>query len=236
MQPWAAAKAAGRMNFALQSGRSKAGRAYLKALLAQAFAPMPYYTVSPRLAFACKWCLKYLEARPSSVFAGICESRQHVRTWYDASGVGRWVAVFLFVDGQWYWTRAQVAQAFLDTLLARRDNYIGMQELLAPILALGTWPDTFKAVLWTAWLDNQGVLHSLLKGSSGSPEANELVGSLWLSLARDFVDLFCARVESKSNVADGPTRNCFQWVEKLRAIWTEPSWPRWAESVWTSSE
>ena len=50
-------------------------------------------------------------------------------------------------------------------MLPRDDNYIGVMELLAPILAMGMWGDAVRHCLWTAWVYNQGVLHSLVRGS-----------------------------------------------------------------------
>ena len=157
-----------------------------------------------------------------------------MRTWSDASGVDRIVAVFCLSDSGWRWTRATVSERFIDDLLPRGDNYIGILELMAPILALGTWPGEFVNKLWTAWIDNQGALHALLKGSCGSPEMNILVGRMWLSLEVRSVSLFAARVESAANVADGPTRHCLEWVQRLNATFDAPCWPAWAGSLWSS--
>ena len=74
----------------------------------------------------------------------------------------------------------------------------------------------------------------LVKGSSLGPELNELVGRMWLHLAKEQVAMFCARVESKSNVADEPTRYNLDWVNNLSAMWTDPVWPSWADAVWAS--
>ena len=102
MPPWAAAKSAGRLNFALCSGRSRAGRAYLKALFAQVYDPWIHDTVSPRLERALRWCIEYLLKSPASVYASVVERRQHVRIWTDASGVDRWVAAVVLWQGRWY--------------------------------------------------------------------------------------------------------------------------------------
>ena len=96
--------------------------------------------------------------------------------------------------------------------------------------------ETFKAeltgVLWTAFVDNQGVLHGLLKGSAGADEANAMIGSLWLILARMETALFLQRVESKANIADGPTRHCLDFVSQLDATYRAPQLPSWAFDVW----
>ena len=114
----------------------------------------------------------------------------------------------------------------------RYDHYIGIQELLGIVLAIGTWPHIFRNVVWTAWIDNQGVLHGILKGSMNGPESNALVGSMWLYLAEQDVDLYCGRVESKANIADGPTRYDLSIIYSLQASFCSPAWPAWAGKVW----
>ena len=68
---------------------------------------------------------------------------RHVRTWSDASGVDAIVAVVLLADEVWYWTNLHVGPEFLEQFLPRDDHYIGLLELVAPLLALGTWPEIF---------------------------------------------------------------------------------------------
>ena len=86
--------------------------------------------------------------------------------------------------------------------------------------------------LWSAFIDNQGVVHNLLKGTAASEEANFLVGKLWLELAVDETALFVQRVESKSNVADAPTRGSLDYLTKLSAGWREPVFPVWFSDIW----
>ena len=129
----------------------------------------------------------------------------------------------------WHWTRTQVTLSFLEALLPRGDWQIGRQELREPILAKGTWPHVFRTVLWSAWIDNQGVLHSLLKGSGLGQEANNLIGDMWMELELLEVALWAGRVESKANIADGPTRYDLSGVLSLGATWAAPCWPVWAK-------
>ena len=46
-----------------------------------------------------------------------------------------------------------------------------------------------------------------MKGSSKGPESNLLVGRMWLMIYMLRADVVFLRVESKANVADGPSRN-----------------------------
>ena len=101
------------------------------------------------------------------------------------------------------------------------------------VLCLGTWPEVFCHINWTCWVDNQAVLHAILKGSGLSPEANSIIGALWFELALRDVGCFCGRVESLANLADGPTREKLEWVDRLQATWCDPVWPPWAFNFWT---
>ena len=232
---WQAAKLAGRLQWALCASKSRAGGAYLKAVFAQAFEPLRGAAISTRLAQALEWVSRYLLERPSSSYSSINETRQHARTWTDASGVDRMVAAVLYADNRWKYTFVQVSTEFLESLLPRGDKYIGLLELLAPVLAIGTWPEEFVDRIWSAWIDNQGVLHSLVKGSSLSVEMNAIVGNLWLHLARVGTDLFVERVESAANLGDGPSRNCLDDLRLLGAEYTEPRWPPWSSCIWARS-
>ena len=138
---------------------------------------------------------------------------------------------FLLVDEAWHYSTAVVPEAIISQLLPRRDLQIGLFELLAPILAIGTWPEFFSEVIWSAWIDNQGVLGAL-KGSELSDDMNFLLGELWLFLANAGSARFVERVESKANVADGPTRHDLSFVSRSRAVFREPRWPEWTQAVW----
>ena len=82
--------------------------------------------------------------------------------------------------------------------------------------------------------DNQGVLHNILSGSSRSSEMNILVGRMWLVLAHLNTYMFAARVESKSNVADGPTRDDLYNVIRVKATYVAPIWPQWTVNMWNA--
>ena len=67
------------------------------------------------------------------MWKGLCETRKHVRTWSDASGVDGIVCVFLLVDEAWHYSTTVVPEAIISQLLPRRNLQIVLFELLAPI-------------------------------------------------------------------------------------------------------
>ena len=119
-----------------------------------------------------------------------------------------------------------------DTLLIRADDQIGMQELLAVPLGLETFHDMVVGSLLTVYIDNDGVLGGILRGSSVAADLNQAIGFLWLDVAKAGVGLHCERVESHANIADGPTREFLRLVEELGAVFVEPRLPDWCHKLW----
>ena len=145
--------------------------------------------------------------------------------------------MFLFCEtgAAWYYTFMDFPLEVYLCLLQRGDHQIGFQELAAPMLALATWPSLFQRCMWSAFLDNQGALHATINASSKSAEQNIAVGKVWLALAAADVRFHALRVESKSNVADGPTRDDYAWVVRLKAKYVPPVLPGWLYQVWDLS-
>ena len=117
-------------------------------------------------------------------------------------------------------------------LCDRADDQIGMQELLAVPLALTSFVEVLKDSLVTAYIDNVGVLCALLRGGWSVADINQSVGHCWLDIARNRMGFHAARVESKANIADEPTRDDFTFVRSVRAVWVEPVLLAWCFSLW----
>ena len=82
------------------------------------------------------------------------------------------------------------------------------------------------------FFDNDGVLHAIMNGGGGGPEAYECIGRLWLELAKARVDLRVGRVKSGSNPADGPTQDHFVVLQRMKAQWVLFCLPTWAQTFW----
>ena len=142
------------------------------------------------------------------------------------------MAAVLQVGPLWYWTRIQTPDWLWQQLLTREDHQIGFQELLGVLLAMATFMPWLQGKLWTAYLDNDGVLAALVNGAGGGPEVHMAIGHFWLLMAKMQVGFYGARVESKANLADGPTRDSFEDLGKLGAVFVEPLLPEWLQDMW----
>ena len=72
----------------------------------------------------------------------------------------------------------------------------------------------------------------MIKGSGGGVEVNLMIGQLWLEFSWQQVGFMGFRVESKANLADGPTRADLAILNKLGAIFVPPCLPTWAVDLW----
>ena len=81
------------------------------------------------------------------------------------------------------------------------------------------------------WIDNRGVLGSLRKGASKCMEMSLMVARCWMKCAECNVDMHTWYVASKSNVADGPSREML----KLNATFVKAKLPVWLDTCVGSS-
>ena len=88
----------------------------------------------------------------------------------------------------------------------REDNMIGVLELMAVLLVAETWKADISSARWQAYIDNKGVLFSIINASCKAPDLNLIVGKFWRSLHATSTDLTAFRVESKANIADAGSR------------------------------
>lgn len=222
---------AGRLGAAVTVSLDKVGRAFVNPFFAQAYDPSKW--VTPQLHNASSWWIKFLTARPPASF-DIKGTRPTIRMWTDASGASRTLAAVVAVMSEsgvnWFWTRMVVPFCIWEQLLDRHDDQIGFQEFLA--FALGYEAFGIHDTLLISYIDNDGVLKAIIKGSARPPEVNLAIGKVWLDMATKHNALFAARVESKANVADGPSRDDLALINGLNAKYMTPILPSWAWDLW----
>ena len=236
LEKWRAAKLAGRMQFSLSLNFGRVGRAFVRPFHMQAAAPLPGDLLSMQAKRSCLWFARYLELRPVVVASAFKPRREHIVTWSDAAG-NRKTAVFLWSKKLgWKWTYWRVPRSIVRRLLSRSDDQIGYLELAAVVVALSTFEDDIKGQAWTAWIDNQGVVGSLIKGGSRALDLNPIIGQMWMWIARSGIALQTGRVASRSNIADEPTRGSDEWVKLVNAQFYKPVIPGWLTDPWLAPD
>ena len=107
----------------------------------------------------------------------------------------------------------EVPQAIVDRWLPKA-TYMNQLETLAAPLALATWSSELAGRDVLHFVDNDGAASSLVKGFSPKQDTSALAGEYWVLAATRRINLYIDRVESKSNLADGPSRQEFAFVTR----------------------
>ena len=116
--------------------------------------------------------------------------------------------------------------------MERGDHQIAYQDFVAVVLADGSF--NLRKTAIHIFVDNNGVLYGFMKVRvKKSDEVNTGIGKTWLEFAsRDIAPQFY-RAESKSNLADGPSRMDFELTHKLNEKIVQPVLLQWAYEVWS---
>ena len=103
-------------------------------------------------------------------------------------------------------------------------QYIHLVELFAGPVALDTWSNLLEDRHVIHFCDNSAALGALVKGYSPSGDLLHMAGDYWLRCAKLKCCIFIDRVESKSNIADEPSRPDLPntVLDKLGAVYTPP--------------
>ena len=98
-----------------------------------------------------------------------------------------------------------VDQSLVDTWV-QKSTYMGQLELLAGPVALRTWKHVLQRQQTIHFVDNDSAASGLVKGYSPRIDSSPIIGDYWLLAAEYGMDIYIDRVESKSNLSDGPSR------------------------------
>ena len=88
-----------------------------------------------------------------------------------------------------------------------------------------------KDTLWIHFIDNNGALGSLVRGSASVHEQDIIIGETWSRIAALKVLSWFDRVDSDSNPVDGLSRKNFSGIWQWREIYFPRSLSNALESV-----
>ena len=227
LSPGDASKLHGRLNFACQKVFGKVGRAAMRPICHRQ-TQQGVSRLGPALRSALVWWRRFLSSAPCATIRQrdrlACEPEYVLFT--DAEGTGG-VGAFLAGHSSCAFIADRLPSALWAKLKKRRTQ-INVLELCACWLALHTFAERLRGCKILMLIDNTCALHMAIKGGSKCSDANELLHSMWLIIATHSMHIRFEYVESKKNMADGPSRGSLDIVrsagaEEVHAIW--PSWP-----------
>ena len=102
-------------------------------------------------------------------------------------------------------------------------SYMGQLELLAAPFGLATWAKRLVDRPILLWIDNDRAAANLVEGYSPKTDSSSIVGSFWLMAAQLKASIYIDRVESESNLSDGPSRFEFDLIQSLGGVWGPPN-------------
>ena len=225
-----ASKLHGRLSFGVQRIFGRVGRAALRPICHRQLQPRAL-KLSNHLRGALIWWLRYLESWPCALTTAPARRQQTCDyiLYTDAEGSGGMGAV-LINTRTWETTFTMgCVPKHLDARLRARKTQINLYELLAIWASAITFIKQISQSSTVIFIDNQSALNMVIKGWSPCEDANMILHELWLLLARRGVSTHFEYVQSKANLADGPSRGCTQLLHPLQAERTEFVWPEWPQ-------
>ena len=219
----------GQLGFTCSQFFGRWGRAMLRSISRRQYEPHRY-GLNKQLRYALKWWLRNLHlAPPRGVFLP-SQKLPLVISYSDGEGADAGVGIAA-------WCSERIGKIPLAGFLevpdevrclwsAQRASFIEDGELkdiaeieaIGPLLILHNWPWLVKDALWIHFIDNNGALGALVKGSSSVHEQGVIVGATWSRVAQLRAMPWFDRVDSSSNPVDGLSRKDFSGVWQWRKI------------------
>ena len=108
----------------------------------------------------------------------------------------------------------------------KKKQIIGQAELYPAICARKLWKEKIKGRDVIHFVDNDRARIALIKGASPCFESAWLVQSFWTDESESDCRSWIARVPSRSNIADGPSRGDRAECERL---FPQIQWLTWSD-------
>ena len=204
LSPGIAAKMAGRLNFSTSLLFGRWGRSMTRPFTVRQYTLKGSHRLNPELRHAVRWWIRVLSKnlRPKRISL---TQRAPVVAYSDAEGTG---SIGVVIIGRQpsvappYPTWKLQAPAWCDNI--QMQELGGVVAAAIAIHALGMKGPVYFAV------DNQSVIETLIKGSSGNSIMRHMAGATWALL--DDLDLgaYFEYVPSRCNIADAPSRE--EWT------------------------
>lgn len=106
--PATANQMVGRLTWTCSISSGRVGRAYWEPFHAQGNKPPSSGHLTPWLASAAGWFIRYMDMEPMTTYRVPEGDGQTCRNWKDASGASRMMAALLLIDGRFLRTRMDV--------------------------------------------------------------------------------------------------------------------------------
>ena len=229
LTPCLAGSIVGKFGFLCSSLFGKVGRCCTKSVRDRQYSVSPPFSIDSNLRVSLQLMAEFVNLSPPRKVQ-MSNDKPRPILYTDASDVpdrqgGRFVLGAVLLYGASRERMEYTSLVLPPDLVAtwtHRKSYMGQLELLAGPLALATWPAVLRDTKLFHFVDNDSAAACLVKGYSPQVDSSPLVGDYWLKAAAAGLDVYIDRVESKSNLADGPSRLDYQMVHSLGGKYVPP--------------
>lgn len=227
-----ASKLAGELMFASTSFLGKIGRVYMRPPWSRAASTGNNPQLSVELRQAMQWWLVTLPTIPPRQVPLRARSREGITIYADgmlepgANDVGAVIIYPPSMTKRPQYFKYSIPDEVLQQL-EPRETQIAPIEMIGVIVALCTWRDDIQDTAVNVFCDSKNAVDILLKGYSSKNDLTDLAARFWSDLAELGTAPWLARVATKLNLADGPSRSDFKEVRQLLAIPVTPQIPDW---------
>ena len=187
--------------------------AMLRAFRRRAYEPSRF-NLNPQLVATCDWWLRGLRLAPPRPIPWKLDERNITVSYSDGEGsdagvgVAVWSARLAAPEAGRIDIPPQIRKLWAAQRVAASGELYDIQEIegIGPLLVLTTWKRVLAKSLWVHFIDNNGALSCLVKGSSSCMGTDTLVGLTWHCIGEADVLPWFDRVDTKSNPVDGLSR------------------------------
>ena len=228
LQPSVAASLIGKFGFLCSTMYGKVGRCCTNSIRARQYSLSGDTSLNRDIVISLK-LMKLFTESASPRMQSVDDCQQPVILYTDASDVPERIprfavgAVVFDPDSEvfqhTYWA---VPQEVVNHWITK-ETYMGQLEILAGPLAIATWHSLLHRRQVLHFVDNDSAASCLVKGYSAKTDSSSLVEVYWLSVSECQSEPYIDRVESKSNLADGPSRLDCKEVISLGSSFVSPS-------------
>ena len=109
--------------------------------------------------------------------------------------------------------------------LEDRSTQINAIEMIGVVVAIETWAEYVRGNNIILFIDNNTALSACIKGYSKAADISAMAGNMWLAMAKFQVCVYFARVNTKLNPADAPSREEPGFSKQFDAVLVDAKFP-----------
>ena len=235
-----AAKFCGRFAFLNAHVFGRLGRALLRPFIWRQQHAYGNAALTNRLRLSCMWFVALLQRglwRITSLQQPIFTPT--VLLYTDAEGSGRIGAVAEMPGGELLFLRGSIPSRVKRMLQPRRTQIVAFELLAALVGLTALAPSSLRGMRVCHFIDSSAALGCVVRGFCKQIDLALVAGRLWFEAADMHLEYFAHFVDTKCNLADGPSRNDISVLSGLGAVevspWQFPPFPNglgdWMNSV-----